>query len=120
MLPDSQFDRLDADPHGLSQHRLTRSQRRRRSGVQPESSNVTRLAIVAGNDPVFRKAATKKLEDLRLQFPVNDNPFSRLIVERILSTWVQLSFAEGKMAEVGSVDRKAIKFYSRLNQKAQR
>lgn len=75
---------------------------------------------MVGNDPVFRKVSTKKLEDLRSQFPVNYKSVSRLLVERILSTWVQLSFAECKMAEMNPQDRKSFEFYSRLQQRAQR
>ena len=78
------------------------------------------LSLIVGRDPVFRMATIKKLEDLRSRFPANDDPVNQLLVERILASWLQLAFFEGKMAESGSLDREGFGFYSRLQQKALR
>ena len=78
------------------------------------------LMLMVGKDAVFQAATIKKLNDLRSQFPVDNNPVLRLVVERIIATWLQLTYAEGKMAEAGTIDRAGFRFYSQLQQKAQR
>lgn len=78
------------------------------------------VSLITGKDPVFQKAVINKVEHLRSQFPVNDDPIGKLLVERVLATWLRLNFLEGKEGEVGGRDPKTFEIYSRLASKAQR
>jgi hypothetical protein len=47
------------------------------------------VSLIVGKDDVFRAATIKKLDHMRSQYPVNDDPVCQLLVERILATWLQ-------------------------------
>ena len=78
------------------------------------------VSLIVGKDDVFRAATVKKLEHMRSQYPVNDDPVRQLLVERILATWLQLNYLEAKMAAVRTEDMKNFEYLSRLQQKAQK
>ena len=78
------------------------------------------LALIVGNDVVFQSITAKKLENLRLQFPTGGSPVGKLLLDRIVASYLQLTFAEGKMAEVGTRDRSSFNFFAKLQETAQR
>lgn len=78
------------------------------------------LALITGNDAVFQSITAKKLENLRLQFPTDGSPVGKLLIDRIIASHLQLTFAEGKMAEVGTRDQSNFNLFSKLQETAQR
>ena len=78
------------------------------------------VSLIVGKDPVFMAATVKKLEHMRSQYPVDGSPVGKLLVERILATWLQLTFFEGKMAAVNQNDFKTFGFFCSRQQKAHR
>ena len=78
------------------------------------------LKMIAGDDSVFQAAIVKQLDALRAQFPVNGDPASRLLVDRILATWLHIAYADSKLAQSEHLDRSSQVFYAGRQQQAHR
>lgn len=91
-----------------------------RFGNLPGLAQAKWLSLAVGNDPVYRAATIKKMDDLRSKFPISQNPCSRFLVERILVSSLQLAYAEIRMADLAPNDQAGFEFLSRLQQRAER
>ncbi len=77
--------------------------------------------LIAGKDRMLHAALRQKLDDLRRQFVVPaDDPAGRLIVDRVIATWLQASHADARVAQNVNLDLRTQEFLAKRQQQAQR
>ncbi len=79
------------------------------------------LNLTVGTDLVFRATLEEKLRQLRREFEAGtEDPAARMIIDRVLATWLQMAYADCRVAQAEGVDRSGHEFLARRQQQAQR
>lgn len=89
--------------------------------------NIAKVAVqalttrYAGNSPVTREAAERKLDELRAELSgQNPTPLEKLLVDRVLATWLHLHHVEIQLARKESVTLPLGLYYQKVISAAQK
>ena len=77
--------------------------------------------LIAGTDDLMVKAIQNTLAAMQkdLETGVQD-PAARLLIDRILVTWLQVTYADARMAEAGDCSNTALEYLTRRQANAQK
>jgi len=79
------------------------------------------LSLIAGPDALYRRAAKSRLEQLRAELAVpNGDVLAKLMVDRVLATWLQMTYADIRAGQHGTEAPRIQEFLARRQQQAQR
>ena len=76
--------------------------------------------LIAGSNPLHHEAIRHKLRELRAELEAGtQDAASRLLVDRVLATWLQLTHADSLSANAGDIGGKGLEFLTRRQNQAQ-
>jgi hypothetical protein len=90
-------------------------------GNLAQQAELSLVNAAAGDNLVFREALTRKLELIRAELAgPSPTPLERLLVDRIVTCWLQLSDADVRAAQAKDLSPAWAEFYQRRMDRAHR
>lgn len=78
------------------------------------------VALIAGSDEIFSKSIHHRLAALRKQLQCGaQDVAAQLLVDRILVTWLQVTYADSRYAQAANASEKVLEFLAKRQRQAQ-